>query len=1032
MRGLIRYFVDRPRVVGLLTVAVALLGLLSLGAVRYESFPKVAIGVVDVTTVHPGYGPEDVELSITAPLEDEILEVAGVHRVSSASMEGLSVVTVRLDPDLDDHGSDQVVARLREAVDRARPQLPTDLLEDPVVRELSSAELPVAQLHVTTADEPVSEAVLRDTATLVAAGARELSGVGEVDTAGLRDREVRIALDPVLADRLGIGVDELQAAFARRNVRDTGGAIEAVLGRKNVVTVAAARNVSDVADVIVRGGDAAGDVVRVRDVADVLLDYEDWQIEQRLDGRPSIAVEVHAEEGADGLEVAERLRAFVDEQRPRLPAGVQLVIVNDVSRFTTDLLATLVSNAAVGLVLLLVVLRVFFRWRLAFWVAMGLPLSGALTFAAMAWLDVSVNVLTITAMVLVLGMLVDDAIVTGESIDAHRERDPDARRAAVEGTEAVSRPVVVASLTTILAFVPLAFLGGLEGKFMWGLPVVVTLALCASLLDSKLLLPAHLAAGKTTPARHGWFSRLQRAYRIWLAEFIARPGLAIVLFVAAAAGIVAVSTAALRFNLYPEMEVDVIMAKIEVPEGSSRAHTIAKTRQIEALIRDTLPAADVAAVATQIGHHDTDIYGATEGRNDAWALVTLYLAPQSERSMASLEALARLREEAEALDGFAALVIEPLEDTPVAGKPVELSVIGAGERADVVGPVVQWLASQPGVTSVTTSDKAGKGNLRLVFDHARMQHFGVSVQGVARTVRVAFDGVVVGQMRTEAESMFVRVVLDESRRGDLETLTGLRVPSPAGMVALRSFARVEYEAGQAAIRHDDGERVTTVYADIDRAVIDTATINDALAAFIADRALLDGRTDLRVRYGGELEQQQEAMGDFGIAALLAMLGIAVVVILLFDSVVQPLLILAVIPFGLVGVLAGFALQGFELSLIALIGMLGLAGVLVNDAVVLVSRLGDLRRAEGCVALDAEQIARGASERLRPIVITSVTTVAGLMPTAYGLAGNAAFIAPMVMAIAWGVLFGTTITLVLLPALVAVEQRWVARWHRRTP
>ena len=225
------------------------------------------------------------------------------------------------------------------------------------------------------------------------------------------------------------------------------------------------------------------------------------------------------------------------------------------------------------------------------------------------------------------------------------------------------------------------------------------------------------------------------------------------------------------------------------------------------------------------------------------------------------------------------------------------------------------------------------------------------------------------------------------------------------MVALRSFATIEYEAGQSAIRHENGERVTTVYADIDRSVVDTATINGELEAFIADAGMLVGRTDLRVRYGGELEQQQEAMGDFGIAALLAMLGIAVVLILLFDSVIQPLLILAVIPFGLVGVLAGFALQGFELSLIALIGILGLAGVLVNDAVVLVSRLGDLRRAEGCVALDAEQIAFGASQRLRPIVITSVTTVAGLMPTAYGMAGNAAFIAPMVMAIAWGVLLG---------------------------
>ena len=1028
MNGLIRFFVERPRVVSVATVVIILMGLISLGAVRYESFPKVAIGAVNVTTVHPGYGPEDIELSITEPIEDEVLEVGGVERVTSASMEGLSVVTARLDPDLDEEGEREAVSRIREAVDRARARLPAALLEDPDVRELSSGELPLAEVHV-TGDVP--EATLRDVARLVAAGARELPGVGQVGTAGLRDREVRVALDPVRADRLGVAADEVEAAFALRNVRDTGGALDAVLGRKNVVTVAAAREPGDVADIILRGGDEAGNVVRVRDVADVLLDYEDWQVQQRLDGRLSIAVQVRSEEGADGLEVADALRAFVATQRERLPAGVELVIVNDVSRFTRDLLSTLVSNAAIGLVLLLLVLRVFFRWRLAFWVAMGLPISAAITFAAMAWLDVSVNLLTLTAMVLVLGMLVDDAIVTGESIDAHRARDPNSRRATIRGTEAISRPVLVSSLTTVLAFVPMAFLGGLEGKFMWGLPVVVSLALGASLLDSKLLLPSHLVEGPPSPPTATWFARLQQRYRVWLETFIRRPWLAVLVFVAAAAGILTVSTAAMRFNLYPEMEVDVLMAKIELPEGASQAHTVDKAAEVEALVREVFPDSDVANVATQIGHHDTDIYGATEGRNEAWALVTVYLSPLSERTMGSLDGLAELRERGEALTGFASVVIEPLKDTPVAGKPVELSVIGDEGRGAVVGPVVQWLEKHPGVTSVTTSDKAGKSNLRLELDHGRMRHFGLSVRDVSRAVRVGFDGVVVGQMRTTEERMSVRVVLDESRRGDLDTLLRLRVPNERGeMVALRSFASVAYEAGQAALRHENGDRVTTVYADIDRAVVDTASINAELKAFVAEEGLLRGRTDLRLRHGGELEQQQEAMGDFGVAALFAIVAIASVLILLFDSLIQPLLILAVVPFGIVGVFAGFALQGFELSLMALIGILGLAGVLVNDAVVLVSRLNDLRRAEGGAPLTSEQIARGASERLRPIVITSVTTVAGLMPTAYGIAGNAAFIAPMVMAIAWGVLFGTLITLVLLPAMVAIHQRLIGRLMRR--
>ncbi len=1024
MSGPIRFFVERHRLATLCTIVIILVGAISLGAVRYESFPKVAIGAVNITTVHPGYGPEDIELSITDPIEDDVTGVSGVHRITSASMEGLSVITVRLDPDLDEDQSRRTITRLREALDRASARLPAELLEAPQMRELSSDELPLAELHV-TGDVP--EGTLREVAKLVASAARDLDGVGEVVTRGLRDREVRIALDPVRADRLGISADEIAAAFARQSVRDTGGAIDSVVGRKSVVTVGAVRDAQEVGAIVIRDGDSsAGNLVRVRDVADVMLDYEDWQVQQRLDGRLSVAVLVRTEENADGLDVADTLHAFVEQQRARLPAGVELVVVNDVSRFTRDLLGTLVSNAAFGLILLLGVLRLFFDWRLAFWVAMGLPISAAITVTAMAWFDVSLNILTITGFVLVLGMLVDDAIVTAESIDAHRAHDPDAHRASVAGTVAISRPVIVSTLTTVLAFLPLAFLGGLEGKFMGTLPIVVGLALGASLLDSKFLLPAHLAVGERHTTDRRWVVSLQGRYRRWLARFVRRPWLAIVLFVGASAGILVTSTAAMRFNLYPELEVDVLTVKVELPEGTSRARTIAKTAELEAIVRGILPKGDLLNVAAQIGHHDTDIYGATEGRNESWALLTIFFAPQSEREMSSLDALAQMRRRIGELEGFETLVIEPLKDTPVAGKPVEVSVIGIGAPGDIVRPVVSWLEAHPGVTSVTTSEKAGKRSLRLSLDHARMAAYGVSVRDITRAVRTGFDGVVVGEMRTTEDHMFVRVVLQESRRADMATLMSLGVANAeGGLVALRSVADVVYEGGEAAIRHENGDRATTIYADIDRATIDTASINAALAAFVDEQGLLDGRTDLRLRFGGELEQQKEAIGDFGVAALVAVVGMGFILILLFDSFVQPLLILAVVPFGVVGVFAGFALQGFELSLIALIGILGLAGVLVNDAVVLVSRLNDMKRDHGVCALSVEQIADGASQRLRPIVITSVTTVAGLLPTAYGVAGNAAFIAPMVMAIAWGVVFGTFITLVLLPALYALQQQLVA-------
>lgn len=1026
-RGFHAFFVHRPLLVNLLMLFSVVAGLAATSFMNFQSFPRVDLGIVNVTTFSPGASSEDVELSITVPLEEEILEVDGIDKLLSSSMEGLSVLTVRLDPDAED--TEEILADLQKAVDRAAAELPDDLPRKPLVDELSSTQVPVMEIHVTG---QVSEEALRRTARQLSDGLREVAGVAGVEKVGYRQREVRILLDPDRMQRLGLSYAEVAGAIARRNVRDSGGSLESFVAEKKVLVVGQFEQPKEVAEVIVRAA-GPGNFVRVRDVAEVVLDYEDWKVRSRIDGRMGIALLVRKKARADGLDTAQAVREFVAAARAATPPGVELVTVNDISRFTYDFLDILTGNATLGFALVFVVLLAFFHLRLALWVAVGLPVAIAITFAAMPFAGLGIDVMTLTALILVLGMLVDDAIVTAESIERHREEGLEGPEASVRGVAAVARPVIVSTLTTVLAFAPAAFLGGYEGKFLWALPVMALLALGGSLIECQLMLPAHLAhsysrrdpsgPGGPPPAPKRWFASVQRLYDRVIGRAIARRYRTIAAFVAASLVIAVWGMATIRFKLYPEVDVDTFFLKVELEEGSSFERTAEQVRELEDLVREVVPAGDLLNVNVQVGHHDTDIYGAQEGRNPAWALVVVYMTPQGDRETDSNDAIATLRRRTKELEGYKSIVVRPLEDTPVLGKPVEVEVIGNDDsRFALARLLTDFLEGHDGVTEVWTSYAPGKDVVRLDLDHEALASRGLSVADVTRAVRIAFDGVVIDELRTVGEKIDYRLQFRPLEQGKMETLRHLVVVNRDGRrVALRAVAGFEVRPGEAAIKHYFGERTTTVYADVDRRRTSTAEINAELARFVDEQGLLRRFDRLRLWYGGELEQQEQALGNAGVAFGICLVSILFLLVVLFNSFTQPFLIMAVIPFGFMGVIAAYALQGIEMSMLAFIGILGLAGVLVNDSVVMIDVLNRRKEKEKGALLSESEIARGARERLRPVVITSLTTVAGLAPAAYGLAGSNPFMTPIVMAITWGVLFGTFVSLLLLPCLYAAEQ-----------
>jgi multidrug efflux pump subunit AcrB len=653
-----------------------------------------------------------------------------------------------------------------------------------------------------------------------------------------------------------------------------------------------------------------------------------------------------------------------------------------------------------------------------------------------------INTLTLMMLILMLGMLVDDAIVTAESIYALREKGIEPYEAGIEGRAAVAGPVIVSTLTTILAFSPLAFLGGLEGKFLWYIPSMVALLLAASLFECQFMLPCHLAhSGRSRIQTKKWFSHIQNLYDRYIHNLIRRRYLTVVFFVMGFISIIVLGVLSLRFNLFPETDIDTFNIKVELPEGASFDYTADKVKELEKLARAVVPQEDLLNIASRIGQHNTDIYGAVEGRNSAWALITVYMLPQGQRKTNSNAMIAELRHRFKDLKSYQSLQVEPLKDTPVAGKPVQLELIGNHrERFKLSEIILEYLKQYPGVTEAWTSYKSGKEIIELILDHVAMSSRGLTTADLTRAVRIAFDGTVVDELQTVDEKIRYRLQFRPQDQGKLDTLKNLIMVNAEGKaIPVRSFAELESRPGEASIKHYFGQRSITVYADIDRQMVDVKKINDDLERYINSEGLLLRFPGMRVWFGGELEQQRQALGNIQFAFLICILSIFFILVILFNSLTQPFLIMIVIPFGLTGVIVGFVLQGIEMSFLALIGILGLIGVLVNDSLVMITNLNKIKLAKGIDPdgrlpdLSYQEIADGASQRLRPIVITSLTTCAGLFPTAYGIAGSNPFITPMVMAMFWGILFGTLVSLILLPCLYTADQdmkRLIRKLYRR--
>jgi multidrug efflux pump subunit AcrB len=982
MTALLEFFIRRPLLVNVMMVMCFIGGGMALTSLPYNTFPPVDTGLISVVTQNPGASAEDIELSITVPLEQEFLHVDGVHRVESNSIEGRSTIMVKANVNDSMERYDEVEIEIYNAIDRARSKLPAMLQGNPVVtRPESHKNVPLAQLLVVGS---VPEETLRKISRRVRLELRSIDGVSGVVREAYRDREVRILLDDVKLRRLGISHDQVKAAINSRNVRDSGGSVESAAGEQDILTIGKFDHPKDVQDVII------------------------------FEGRPGIA-----------------------EKNTELPADVELLLVTDDTLATTSMLDVLISNAIAGIILVVLVLLCFFQFRLTIWVALGIPTSIMMVFMVMPVLGLSVNLLTMAALVLMLGILVDDAVVTAESIFRHHEYGHAHIEAAVMGTRKVMLPVFASAITTIVALAPAAFLGGVQGKIFYVVPVIAIVVLLMSLLECKFMLPAHIAhslAGAHTTRgtlTRPWFEAVEDAYESMMMRVIPHRYLFSLLIITTFIGAAMMAAPSLVFISNPETNADILFIKAEGPIGTSLSTTEKKLALLEAELREIIPAADLSEIVVTAGHHDDVRTKITEGQDSAWGLISIFLKPANDRQLNSLELRDQLNTLYAQREGYRRLTASVANASLDMGFPLQTIVIGnTPDRFEAADRLMGYVRTVAGVRDVWSDYVAGKPIISLKIDHNELARYGLTVGEVSSAVKLAFNGEVVDTFETIDDTIFYRMELDGVDVRDPASLYSLAVTNKQGnSILLRSLVELEQRPGEGTIRHHLGDRATTVFATIDRKVITMLELNRLVGEYIRKEHFAAVYPELSFYQDGEIVSEKEQAGSIGKALLISLVSIFFILLLLFHSYLQPLMVLSLIPLGVIGVLVAFVVQGMVLSFAATIGIAGLMGVIVNDALVMLDRLNHeqiLHSQRGEMLLHDRQIVECASVRLRPVVITTVTTCAGLFPAAYELGGSNALITPMIMAMFWGVLVASSVTLLLLPCLYAMERDLIGR------
>lgn len=1038
MTRLIGWFVGNPVAANLLMMILVVGGLISLTQLKQEEFPEIDLGIVQVRVPYLGAAPEEVELGVCIRIEEALEGAQSIYRMTSASSEGMCTVTLELESSADDIEALNDISGRVDAIST----FPAET-ERPIVSLLTSRNQGLEIVIAGDTDERTLKTLALEMREEIAA----MDGISQVEVAYVRADEISIEVSEQTLRRYGLTLDQVANAVRRSSLDLPGGTIRAGGGEILVRTKGQAYRGSEFENIVVVSA-ADGTTITLGEIATIVDGLEEGDLSVRFDGQPAAMVAIYQVGSEDIIDIRDKVRAYVENAQARMPEGIELTIWRDESEELEARLSILLATAGGGLALVLLLLSLPLQFRLAMWVAAGIPIAMLGTIALFIPLGITLSTMSVIAFILVLGIVVDDAIVVGERIYAHERHAEDQHSAAIEGTAEVAVPVIFGVLTTMAAFLPIMLLPGRIGSLFSVLGYIVVICLVFSVIESQLILPSHLAhrrieprAGRPNAFVARWL-KFQERLAAGIEDFAERRyGEALsrvlewrYLVLAIGVGILTLTLALIvsgriSVEFFPSIAGDRVVARLTMPEGIAVAETTRAAQQIEQaaqilrselnLTRQDQPSV-IQHVLTTIGQ---GLAGGRPGGGTSLSTpvshradVAISLVPAAERSEFPSDTIAeRWRE----LTGPIADSVELTFSASQLSAGDAISIQLRGRNVDDLAAAAADLRAElsrfVGVADVSDSFRSGKQEVRLSL-RPEAQHLGLTLDDLARQVRQAFYGEEAQRVQRGTEDVRVMVRYPETERRSLGDLEDMRIRTSDGTeVPFAAAAEFTLGQGYSTITRINRQRVVTVRADVNRSITTPEAVLNSLAAEALPR-IVAGYRGVTYSLTGEQEERAESFGGMARLFPVALLIMYALLAIPLRSYLQPLIIMSGIPFGAVGAIVGHLLMGWSLALPSILGMIALSGVVVNSSLVLVDYINRQRRT-GVPVLNA--VRRAGVVRFRPIMLTSITTFAGLTPLMLIDNPATAFIIPMAISLGWGVLFATVITLFLVPSLVLI-------------
>jgi multidrug efflux pump subunit AcrB len=1046
--GAIGWFTRHPVAANLLMVVIMAGGLIAVvgiplpflpenmrrPAVQQEVFPEISLDLITVTVPYLGAAPEEVEEATCVRVEEAIQGLDGVKRITSMANEGFCVVTVELLLGSDSRVVlDDVKARV-DAIDT----FPAET-EKPIIREITNRR----QVIDVAISGDADEWSLRHVAEQVRDEISALPGITLVELANSRPFEVSVEVSEAALRRHGLTFDQVANAVRFSSLDLPGGSLRTDGGEILLRTKGQAYTQREFEELVLLSR-PDGTHLLLGDVAHVIDGFAETDQFTRFDAEPAMLVQVFRVGKQDALRIADQVKSYLAEAQPRMPEGISLNIWQDMSRVLRDRRNLLMRNAATGFALVILILALFLNLRLAAWVSLGIPISFLGAMWVMPGLDLSVNMISMFAFIVVLGIVVDDAIIAGENIHRHQQRHRQGLKGAIDGAREVAVPVTFAVLTSVAAFLPLLTVAGLMGKIMRVIPLIVIPCLLWSLVESLLILPAHLSHLRPRPPEPAHRSissawrKFQGRFADGLESFIDRfytPVLDLALrwrYLTAAIGIATllltmglVRGGFVRFFFFPDVESDFVSAALTMPPGTPVEVTsdavlhLERTaeqvrREVEQSHGEDVFKHMLSAIGEQpFGRAQQQNAGGAQAQEISSHLgeLTIELLPAEDRTVSSTTIAEAWRKAAGRIP--AAVELRFTASLFQAGDDIDVQLTGSDipELRSAADELKLALAEYSGVYDIADSFRAGKREVKLNITPAA-EVLGLTLANLARQVRQAFYGEEAQRIQRGRDDVKVMVRYPEAERRSLGDMENMRIRTPDGAeVPFAEVADVELGRGYAAIKRVDRRRAINVTADVDPAQATPGEIIEDLKARVLPE-LVSLHPGLTYSFEGQQAEQRDTMGGLVRGFAIALLMIYALLAIPLRSYAQPVVIMSAIPFGLVGAVWGHVIMRLDLTIMSMFGLVALTGVVVNDSLVMVDFVNRHRRSKGELF---QAIRQAGAVRFRPILLTSLTTFAGLSPLMLERSMQARFLIPMAVSLAFGVVFSTFITLILIPS-----------------